>query len=281
MTMKRQNILGAITALGLISGSMASASLIGTTAVQADDWSSSDDRPAWSQRCDRNWDNAYCNPKVDDSRAQGWIDSVQVRNQDPWIRNQDRWDNSRGQWQSRDPDQWQDQDRSRRARLSAGTYIPTYSDRYGRRIVLRRQERYPLTLVVSQDILGRPSHRGRVALPRNSRIEGELVPTRDGYRFEAERVRFPNGRYEQIWALSNVVRQNDRYDRYDRRDANVSSGAASILSSILGRTNSNSSVLGDVFDRYPNARRELVVIYPDQSLDLKLTRDFVVDWRNF
>jgi hypothetical protein len=286
--MKPQSIFGAVTALGILSSSIASTTLMSTTAALADDWPNSNDRPAWSQRCDRDWDNAYCNPKVDSNYNQNWVDLDRSQTQDPWnrdrqwqTRDRDRWENSDpDQWQRQDQEQWRDQKRYFRSRLSAGTYIPAYPDRSEGRIVLRRQERYPLTLVVSQDV-GRSSGRGIVALPRNSRIEGELIPTRNGYRFEANRVRLPNGQQAQIWAVSNVIRQSDDYDRYDRRDANVSSGASSILNAILGRSNSDSSVLGDVFDRYPNARRDLVVIYPDRSLDLKLTRDFVMDWRNF
>jgi hypothetical protein len=299
MTMKRQSILRAVTALGIISGSIASVTLMGTNAALADDWPDSNDRPAWSQRCDRNWDNAYCNPKVNSNHNQDWSDPDQNQNQDSlhryewrnrnqgsWNGNRDQWENrdqdplSQDQWDNRNPDQWQTQKRAFGARLSSGKSIPAYPERSGRRIVLRRYERYPLTLVVSQDVS--QMYRGRAVLPRNSRIEGELVPVRDGYRFEADRVRFPNGRQERIWAVSNTFGTNDTYDRNDRNEAQVSSGAAGILSAILGRsTSSNSTVIGDVFDRYPNSRRDLVVIYPQRSLDLRLTRDFVMDWRNF
>jgi hypothetical protein len=288
--MKRQSILGAIAALGIISGSIAATTLMGTTPARADDWPSSGDRPAWSQRCDRDWDNAYCNPKVNPNGGRDWSDSEFNRDRDSWngdrdreySREQDRWGNSdRGTEQERDREYWRSQQhRSSSARLAEGTYIPTYPDRSGRRIVLRGSERYPLTLIVSQDVGS--SRRGRVTLPRNSRIEGELVPTGRGYRFEANRVRFPNGQQARIWAVSNAIRQNDGDDRDDRRDANRSNGAGLILSSILGRSNSSSSsVSGDIYDRYPNAQRDLVVIYPDRSLDLRLTRDFVMDWRNF
>jgi hypothetical protein len=282
MAMKRQSILGAVTALGIISSSIASTTLMGTTAALADDWSNSNDRPAWSQRCDRNWDNAYCNPRANPNGNQGWIGPDQNRNQDAWNPDQEQWQTrNQDQWDNSNPDQWQRQHRSFSTRLSEGTYIPAYPERSGRRIVLQRSERYPLTLVVSQDV-GQSSRRGRVALPRNSRIEGELVPTRNGYRFEASRVRFPNGQRSQIWAVSNIIRQNDVYDPYNRDETRRSSETGSILGAIFGRSNSdNSTIRKDIYNRYPNDRQDLVVISPDQSLDLKLTRDFVMDWRNF
>ena len=272
--MKRQSILGAVTALGIISSSIASTTLMSTTAALADDWSNSNDRPAWSQRCDRNWDNAYCNPRANPNGNQKWIGPDRSRNQDSWNPDQE-------QWQTRNQDQWDRQHRSLSTRLSEGTYIPAYLERSGRRIVLQRSERYPLTLVVSQDV-GQSSRRGRVALPRNSRIEGELVPTRGGYRFEASRVRFPNGQQSRISAVSNVIRQNDGYDPYNRNESRRSSETGSILGAIFGRSNSDDSTIrGDIYNRYPNDRQDLVVISPDQSLDLRLTRDFVMDWRNF
>jgi hypothetical protein len=288
--MKPQNIFGAVTALGILSSSIASTTLMGTTAALADDWPNSNDRPAWSQRCDRNWDNAYCNPKVNPNNNQGWSDPNFDRNQDTWnrdgdqgySRDQDQWRNSnQGQWQSRDQEYWRNHRKSSSVRLSEGTSIPAYPERAGRRIVLRGQERYPLTLIVSQDV-GRSSGRGFAALPRNSRIEGELVPDLNGYRFEANQVRFPNGQQSRIWATSNVVRQNDAYDRDYRRDSTSSTRGESLLSTIFGRSNSSdSTVRGDIYGRYPNDRQDLVVISPDQSLNLRLTRDFVMDWRNF
>jgi hypothetical protein len=283
-TMKSTRMLGSIAALGIISSSVVSAMTIGTAAL-ADDWQSSDERPAWSQRCDRDWDNEYCNPKINVNRSENWS------GQERWETIQDRWDDrarDSDRWWNRDLNRWEyrdDNQRSNRNRfvrnqLSEGTYIPAYPERR-RRIVIRRSERYPLTVVVSENVNG-TLRRGRTILPRDSRIDGELVPFRGGYRFESDRVRFPNGRSEKIWAVSNAISLNNTYDRYDRSEANLSTGAAGILDAILGRPNSSRGViLGDVFDRYPNSRRDLVVLYPDRSLDLRLTRDFVMDWRNF
>ncbi len=250
--MKSQRIFGSIAALGLAVSSITSAMMIGASQAIADDRPSLNDRPTLN----RDWNR------------------IQVQN--PWG-NEDQ-----GQLQRRDQGQFQNQDRFSRNRLSAGTTISAYPERR-QRIVLRRSERYPLTLVVSEDVgeFSR-SRRGRAILPRGSRIEGELVPTRSGYRFESRQVRLPNGRNEEFWAISRSIRPNSSFDRYDRNLDGASSGAQGILNAILGRSNSSGSVYsGDVFERYPNARRDLVVIYPDQTLDLRLTREFVRDQRNF
>jgi hypothetical protein len=256
-TMKSTRMLGSIAALGIISSSVVSAMTIGTAAL-AEDRQLFDQRPAWSQR----WET------VQDR----WDE--RERDSERW------WNRDLNRWEYRDNNQRSERNRFSRNQLSEGTYIPAYPERR-RRIVLRRSERYPLTVVVSENVNG-TFRGGRTILPRNSRIDGELVPVRGGYRFESDRVRFPNGRSERIWAVSNVISINNVYDRYDRSEANLSTGAAGILDAILGRSASSRSViLGDVFERYPNSRRDLVVLYPDQSLDLRLTRDFVMNWRNF
>jgi hypothetical protein len=283
--MKSQRIFGSIAALGLAVSGITSAMMMGASkAIADDDWPASNDRPAWSQRCDRDWDNEYCNPKINSSRDGQWSDQEQWQNQDQGVRNRD-WERAQNQgqnpWGNEDQGQWQNQDRFFRNRLSAGTTISAYPERR-QRIVLRRSERYPLTLVVSEDVGSLRPRSGRAVLPRGSRVEGELVPTRNGYRFESRQVRLPNGRSRQIWATSNTIRPNSSLDRYDRNLDGASSGAQSILNAILGRSNSSGSVYsGDVFERYPNSRRDLVVIYPDQTLELRLTREFVRDQRNF
>jgi hypothetical protein len=283
-TMNRTRLLGSLGVLGIISCSVVSAMAVGTATARADDWPASNDRPAWNQRCDRDWDNEYCNPKTKANRSDRWDDSQDWRQvQDRWgqqTQDPDRWWNrDQNRWETRDEDRRSDQSRFFRNRLSAGTYIRAYPERR-RRIVLRRFERYPLTLIVDRD--GATFRTGRTLFPRNSRIEGELVPARGGYRFESDRIRFPNGRSERIWAVSDIIGLDNAYDRDDRSEANISNGAAGILNAILGRSSSsNSVILGDIFNRYPNSRRDLVVLYPDRTLDLRLTRDFVADWRGF
>ncbi len=252
--MKSQRIFGSIAALGLVVSGITSGMMMGASKAIADEWPSSTDRPDWNQ----NWQR------------------TQSQGQNPWG-NEDQ-----EQWQRRNQGQWQNPGRFFSNRLSAGTTISAYPERR-QRIVLRRSERYPLTLMVSEDVgQSSRSRNGRAVLPRGSRIDGELVPTRNGYRFESRQVRFPNGRTEQIWATSNNIRPNTNFDRYDRNSDGASSGAQSILNAILGRSNSSGSVYsGNIFERYPNARRDLVVIYPDQTLELRLTREFVRDQRNF
>jgi hypothetical protein len=154
-----------------------------------------------------------------------------------------------------------------------GTAIPTSIDNQ-RQIVLRRgaRDRASLTLIVNRDVANRW---GRVVIPRDSRrIEGELIYRDGGYRFESDRIRFPNGRSEDISAVSRIIDRNDDYYDRGRRRTNVSNAAVLIISSILSGS-SNSNVFGDIFDpRDSGSRRGEIFIYPDRDLNLRLTRDF-------
>jgi hypothetical protein len=314
--MKRRNIAPPIVALGLALSSVFASIPLGASVALADDDYDNGNRPAWSYRCDRNWNPQYCLPNQGNTRNQDWRNNRDWRSQDlgrlqawcdrqGWRNNQDSrndsdWQRSqewcdRQDWRnsqdSRNNQDWRNNNRNRR--LSTGTQIPTSIERR-RQIVLNRwDDRASLTLLVNRDI---QDNRGRVVIRRDSRIQGELVPKNNGYRFEADRIILPNGNTEDISAVSRVINSNDySYDR-DRRQTNVSNAAIIIISSVLrgatnqphpdgwgnvlgGSTNrSNSGIFGDVFDpRSPRSRNDEVVIYPEQDLDLRLTRDFSLD----
>jgi hypothetical protein len=158
--------------------------------------------------------------------------------------------------------------------LRAGTIIPTRISQH-RRVVLRRGESHRLRVRVLRDVRGTYSE--RTVIPKGSTIRGELVPYRAWYRFEAEEVYFPNNRRKDIDAVSVPLYISDRYDGAFGDRPVVSTAAMIILNAILGRRFDPTypPYLGDVFTRYPRARRELVVVYPKQDIDLRLTRDFV------
>lgn len=158
--------------------------------------------------------------------------------------------------------------------LRAGTMIPARISSH-RRIILRRWEDYPLNLRVTRDV--KATYSDRTVIPRGSTIRGRLVPHQAWYRFEAQIVRFPSNRREDINAVSAPLYISDRYDGVFGDRPVVSAAAIMILNTILGRRYdpADSPYLGDVFTRYPRVRRELVVVYPKQDIDLRLTRDFV------
>lgn len=240
--MKRRNIFQSAMAAGLALSSIAISTLmLGSSAVLADDYTDSQLREA----CRYNSNNAFCDRLEQNNRDLDW---------------RDRYGNRR----------------SYDLRLSEGTTIPTRVSRQGR-IVLRRGEQYSLRLTTDRDLYSDRSN--RIVIPRGSSIYGELVPYRRGYRFESKYVELRNGGQKDIWAVSNAIDTRDRYIR-SNDDSILSPAASILLRTIIGRSiTPDSDRIGEIFDRDDRARRDLVVIYPDRDLDLRLSRDFVLRYR--
>jgi hypothetical protein len=251
--MKRRNIFQSAMAAGLALSSIAISTLtIGSSAALADD-SYTDSELL--ERCRSSLNSAICDRIERNDRNRNW------RLED-----------------SRDRD-WRDRYGNRRSydlRLSEGTSIPTHVSRQGR-IVLRRNEQYSLRLITDRDLFSDRSD--RVVIPRGSSIYGVLVPYNRGYRFESQYVALRNGGQKDIWAVSDVIDSRDRYTR-SNDDSILSPAASIILGTLIGRSiTPDNDRLGDIFDRDSRARRDLVVIYPDRDLDLRLSRDFVLRYR--
>jgi hypothetical protein len=250
--MKRRNIFQSAMAAGLALSSIAMSTLmLGSSAAIADDYTDSQLREA----CRSNLNNAFCDRIDRNDRNRDW------RLED-----------------SRDRD-WRDRYGNRRSydlRLSEGTTIPTRISRQDR-IVLRRGEQYSLRLITDRDLFSDRSD--RVVIPRGSLIDGVLVPYRRGYRFESQRVTIRNGGQREIWAVSDVIDSRDRYIR-SNNDPILSPAASILLGTLIGRSiTPDSDRIGDIFDRDSRARQDLVVIYPERDLDLRLSRDFVLRYR--
>ncbi len=250
--MKRRNIFQSAMAAGLALSSIAMSTLmLGSSSALADDYTDSQLREA----CRRNSNNAFCDQLDRNDRDRDW------RLEDG--RNRD----------------WRDRYGNRRSydlRLSEGTSIPTHISRQGR-IVLRRGEQYSLRLITDRDLFSDRSD--RVVIPRGSSIYGDLVPYRRGYRFESKYVELRNGGQKDIWAVSDTIDSNDRYSR-SNDDSILSPAASILLGTLIGRSGTpDSDRIGDIFDRDSRARRDLVVIYPDRDLNLRLSRDFALRYR--
>lgn len=216
------------------------------TMIQAAEAKPPDWAPAWGYRCK---ENGKSNRQADCKRD------------DRYQRN-DRND--------RDGD---DDRYSRRGVLESGTQIETdYSGRD--RIVLRRNEVLPLTLRVAEDV---EDDDGRVLIRSGSRIEGELRPSDGGVRFYARRLILRNGGSYRINAQSNVIRNYRDFDDQDLDDTVVSRAARILVGSVLGSRGDLGDILGDVLEgrtrRDSRLRSDLVVVYPDRDLDLRLRSD--------
>ncbi|MEM1171756.1 MAG: hypothetical protein AAGJ08_22425 [Cyanobacteria bacterium P01_H01_bin.35] len=170
------------------------------------------------------------------------------------------------------------------ARIPAGTLIPVgYED--AEKVVLTPDESMRLRLKVTQDIR---DVQGRVVIPFGSEIEGQLQPVSNGTQFFAEQVIIGDRRRFRIDAISKVVTDTERITKGANagdilKGAAVGTGAAALLSAVLGDDvleverlliGAGLGALGGVFVGRDKA--EVVVIYPEDDLDLRLRSDLVL-----
>ncbi|MGD1806975.1 hypothetical protein ACP6PL_16270 [Dapis sp. BLCC M126] len=170
------------------------------------------------------------------------------------------------------------------ARIPAGTLIPVGYEE-AEKVVLTPDESMRLRLTVTQDIR---NVQGRVVIPFGSEIEGQLRPVSNGTQFFAEQVIIGDRRRFRIDAISKVVTETERITKGASagdilKGAAVGTGAAALLSAVLGDDvleverlliGAGLGALGGVFVGRDKA--EVVVIYPEDDLDLRLRSDFVL-----
>lgn len=199
----------------------------------------------WGYECKRQRSGYFC--KVDDDR----------------VDDDDRFDDRR--------DQRQDSQRFNKGRLYEGQTIQT-SAKNRDRIVIRKDDNRDLTLYIDDDI--RADDTGRVIIPRNSRIEGRLRSRDGGIQYDAKRIVLPNGRRYNLDAFSEVIYPNRRVAS---RRTKTSDGVRDVLSTILGDRRRRDDDFDRRNDDIDTRDRNLVVIYPDRDLDLRLKKDLKID----
>ena len=204
--------------------------------------------PAWGYRCKQEQrTERYNKDDCEGKRGQRGTDD----------RYEDRNDEERNdRYEDRD-DRFESEVRS--GRLTAGTVLPVaYSG--SERIVLRRDERYPLTLTITRDLR---DNRNRVLIPSGSRVEGEFRPVKDGVQFVARRLVLRNGETYRINAISRIIYSARDLDD-DLRNTRISDTARVIIGSVLGN------------GRNTRDGSNLIVVYPNRYLDLTLRSDLQI-----
>ncbi|MBF2074381.1 MAG: S-layer homology domain-containing protein [Synechococcales cyanobacterium C42_A2020_086] len=170
--------------------------------------------------------------------------------------------------------------------IPAGTVIPVRYDA-AEKIYIAPQEPapVPVTLLVDRDIV---AANGRVLIPANSRVAGELRVESNGARFHALTVVLPDGSSRRLNATSALLTRTEEITR----GANVleilagtalGAGAAAAIAGVTGdKAIATEEVLGGavagtllgVF--LGRDRVSLITIDPDTDLDLTLNAPFAV-----
>ncbi|MDJ0556656.1 MAG: hypothetical protein QNJ68_19885 [Microcoleaceae cyanobacterium MO_207.B10] len=170
------------------------------------------------------------------------------------------------------------------ARVPAGTLISVEYEE-AEKVILTPDESMSLELTVTREIR---DVQGRVTIPAGSIIVGQLRPVNQGTQFFAEQVIIGNRRRFPINAISGIVTETETVRRGANggdilKGAAVGAAAATLLSGILGdKVIATEKVLagaglgalaGVLLGR---EKAEVVVIYPEEDLDLRLRSDFTL-----
>ena len=177
------------------------------------------------------------------------------------------------------------------ARVPAGTLIPVEYEE-AEKVILSPDESMTLGLRVARDIR---DVQGRVIIPAGSIIVGKLEPVSAGTQFFADQVIIGDRRRFPINAISAVVTDTETVRKGANagdilKGAAVGGAAATLLSGILGdKVIATEKVLAGVGlgalagVLLGREKVEVVVIYPEEDLDLRLRSDFTlssVGYRN-
>lgn len=175
--------------------------------------------------------------------------------------------------------EWRQNRRNSKSRVYKDTIIPARVSNQNR-LIFQRNEKIPLILWVDRSI--QASDNQSVAIPRGSWISGRLKPHDGGTRFEAERLFFRDGNDFKIKARSAVLYPNRRIRRVSSRGTFLSKATKVLIGSITGTTNTSS--WPDEFgarprrndDYWTRNQRNLIMIYPNENLDLRLRSDLKI-----
>lgn len=169
--------------------------------------------------------------------------------------------------------------------VPAGTTIPV---RYNKdKIIVKPDETAKVTLTVAANIR---SANGTTVIPSGSQIEGQLRPAEGGTRFVAEELILKNRNRSQrfpINATSEVITEtqtiNQKTNPNILKGAAIGAAAGAVLSEIFGDIDLGEVLVGAGVGALASAvlggrkekEVEVIVVRPEQDLDLVLQEDFV------
>lgn len=121
--------------------------------------------------------------------------------------------------------------------IPAGTRIAIKYDE-GDKILVTKDETLQITLQTAADI---QDSQGRLLIPSNTEIVGQIQPAKNGSQFVAEYIILPDNREENINANSRIITRTEIIDEGTNTDAIlqgtvIGAAAATILAGITGDT---------------------------------------------
>lgn len=155
------------------------------------------------------------------------------------------------------------------------------------KVVVAPGESINMTLLTASDI---KNSQGKVLVPANSRLEGQLIPrysgsTFLGTQFVAQRLLVSNQTYNNLNVTSPLVtaKPPEEVKRQSLEDAAITAAASTIANTVLGRPVKPADILTTILTgRTPgttttrNTQNQLVIIDPETDMPLTFGSDFYV-----
>ncbi|MEW6494371.1 MAG: S-layer homology domain-containing protein [Cyanobacteriota bacterium] len=154
------------------------------------------------------------------------------------------------------------------------------------RVVVTPGETLNMTLMVANDI---KNSQGEVLIPKNSQIEGQLVPRYSGNDFKgsqfvAQKLMIGNKSYNTINASSALINaeQPTNVIGSTLQNTAMTVAAQAVLAKITGQQINvgdilSSVLMGQARDNKPQDKDKLIIIEPQKDLNLTLDSDFYVN----
>ncbi|HEY9862165.1 MAG TPA: hypothetical protein V6D16_21905, partial [Candidatus Obscuribacterales bacterium] len=153
------------------------------------------------------------------------------------------------------------------------------------KVVVAPGESINMTLVTASDV---KNSQGKVLIPANSRLEGQLIPrysgsTFLGTQFVAQRLLVGNQTYNSPNITSPLVtaKAPEEVKRQSLEDAAITAAARTVADTVLGRSVKPADILTTILTgRTPgttpttNTQNQLVIIDPETDLPLTFGSDF-------
>ena len=211
-------------------------------------------------------------------RAEQYPDRSLVRSPDHYDRRLDRYD------------RYPERENQYQVSIPSGTRIPVRYNK-SQKIIIAPDETTSLTLTVASDITNR---NGNVLIPAGTQIVGQLEPaerrSEKGSRFVARELVFNSDQRREINATSRVITRTERITKGANsgsilEGAAAGGAAAALISGVTGNRHipvgavlggaGAGAVGGLILGR---RQADVVVIYPERDLDLRLGSDLPVSY---
>ncbi|MFB2832902.1 hypothetical protein [Floridanema evergladense] len=172
-------------------------------------------------------------------------------------------------------------------RIPAGTAIQVRYDS-AEKIVVSPNETTNLTLSIDRDVVSRD---GEILIPARSQVTGQLRPASGGSQFVARDLILPNGERRSINASSDIITRTEEVRKGTNltsllAGAAVGSAAGALIAGVTGDRRIDAlevlagtgvGTVGGLLLGGRNRSNRVVVIDPDNDLDLRLDSDLVVN----